>query len=280
MAETTPRAFVCGHPIIHSRSPLIHNHWLKRYGLTGSYERVDVAPEDFAQFIARLAEQGFVGGNVTLPHKEAAAALVAHRDESATIIGAVNTLWFEDGLLCGSNTDAYGFSAYLDQVAPDWKRGRIATVLGAGGASRAIIHALQSNGYRDIRVVNRTLLRATELANRFVGGVTAHGWQAIPELLPDTDLLVNTSTLGMTGKDSADIDLSPLPDKAIVNDIVYVPLKTALLADAERRGLKTVDGLGMLLHQAVPGFERWFGRRPEVTAELHAEAVADLERAA
>jgi len=280
MAETTPRAFVCGHPIIHSRSPLIHNHWLKRYGLTGSYERVDVAPEDFAQFIARLAEQGFVGGNVTLPHKEAAAALVARRDESATIIGAVNTLWFENGLLCGSNTDAYGFSAYLDQVAPDWKRGRIATVLGAGGASRAIIHALQSNGYRDIRVVNRTLLRATELANRFVGGVTAHGWQAIPELLPDTDLLVNTSTLGMTGKDSADIDLSPLPDKAIVNDIVYVPLKTALLADAERRGLKTVDGLGMLLHQAVPGFERWFGRRPEVTAELHAEAVADLERAA
>ena len=280
MAETTPRAFVCGHPIIHSRSPLIHNHWLKRYGLTGSYERVDVAPEDFAQFIARLAEQGFVGGNVTLPHKEAAAALVARRDESATIIGAVNTLWFENGLLCGSNTDAYGFSAYLDQVAPDWKRGRIATVLGAGGASRAIIHALQSNGYRDIRVVNRTLLRATELANRFVGGVTAHGWQAIPELLPDTDLLVNTSTLGMTGKDSADIDLSPLPDKAIVNDIVYVPLKTALLADAERRGLKTVDGLGMLLHQAVPGFECWFGRRPEVTAELHAEAVADLERAA
>lgn len=280
MAETKPRAFVCGHPIVHSRSPLIHNHWLKKYDIAGSYERIDVAPEDFAQFIAGLADRGFAGGNVTLPHKEAAAALVSRRDEPATIIGAVNTLWFEDSVLCGSNSDAYGFSAYLDQAAPDWRQGRVATVLGAGGASRAIVHALQTNGYKDIRIVNRTLPRAIELADHFAGGATAHGWQAIAELLPDTDLLVNTSALGMAGKDSADIDLSPLPDRTIVNDIVYVPLRTPLLADAERRGLKTVDGLGMLLHQAVPGFELWFGRRPEVTAELHAEAVADLEQAA
>ena len=273
------RAFVCGHPIAHSRSPKIHGYWLETYGIAGSYEAIDVAPEDTASFFATLRENGFAGGNVTIPHKEAAFAAAARRDEAAEKIGAVNTLWFEDGLLCGGNTDAAGFAANLDEHAPGWATTGPAVVLGAGGAARAVIQALKERGFTDIRVTNRTVSRAVELADRFGKGVSAH---AAPtrELLGDAGLLVNTTALGMAGKAGADelpADTDRLPDNAIVTDIVYVPLETPLLAAARARGLKTVDGLGMLLHQAVPGFERWFGRRPEVTRELRAMIVADME---
>jgi shikimate dehydrogenase len=278
MDEVT-RAFVCGHPIAHSRSPKIHGHWLKTYGIAGSYEAIDVAPHDAAGFFATLGEDGFAGGNVTIPHKEAAYAAVARRDEAAEKIGAVNTLWFEDGTLVGGNTDAAGFAANLDDHAPGWTKAGPVVVLGAGGAARAVIQALKERGFRDIRVANRTVARAVELADRFGAGVSAHATESVPELLQDAGLLVNTTALGMAGQDDSGataVNVDALPRHAIVTDIVYVPLETPLLAAARRRGLKTVDGLGMLLHQAVPGFERWFGRRPEVTKELRSLIIADM----
>lgn len=275
MAEI--RAFVCGHPIAHSRSPLIHGFWLAEHGIDGSYEKLDVAPLDFATFLRNLPASGYAGGNVTLPHKEAAFAAVHRRDEAAEMIGAVNTLWFESGKLIGGNTDAYGFAAHLSASAPGWKDGEAAIVLGAGGAARAIVHAIQKAGYKRICIVNRTLARAQELSTRFGTGVSAHGWAEIPALLRNADLLVNTSALGMTGQPVLDISLEPLPGSAIISDIVYAPLKTDLLAAAEQRGLKAIDGLGMLLHQAVPGFERWFGVRPSVTEALRSHVLAGGE---
>jgi shikimate dehydrogenase len=281
MAEMA-RAFVCGHPIAHSRSPMIHRYWLRKYGIAGSYEAIDVAQEGAAEFFATLKERGFAGGNVTIPHKEAAFAAATRRDEAAERIGAVNTLWFEDGALCGGNTDAHGFAVNLDDRAPGWTEAGAAVVLGAGGAARAVIHALKERGLTDIRVTNRTLARAVELADRFGPDVSAHPTAATQDLLSDAGLLVNTTALGMAGKDGADeLPANPdaLPRHAIVTDIVYVPLETPLLSAARRRGLKTVDGLGMLLHQAAPGFERWFGRRPEVTDELREMIIADMEKA-
>lgn len=276
MAEMSKRAFVTGHPIKHSRSPKIHGHWLARHGIDGSYEAIDVAPQDFAEFIGTLQANGFQGGNVTIPHKEAAFALAERRDQAADEIGAVNTLWFEDGVLWGGNTDGHGFAANLDDYAPGWANTGPAVVLGAGGASRAVIQALKQRGFGDIRIVNRTLARAQELRDRFGAGVSAHGVAATNELLTDAGLLVNTTALGMVGNEGLAADPALLPDHAIVTDLVYVPLETPLLAAARARGLKTVDGLGMLLNQAVPGFEHWFGVRPQVTAELRAIIVADL----
>ena len=276
MAEATRKAFVTGHPIKHSRSPRIHGHWLAKHGIDGSYQAIDVAPRDFAEFLATLQANGYHGGNVTIPHKEAAFALVDRRDQAAEEIGAVNTLWFEDGGLWGGNTDAHGFAANLDEHAPGWANNGPAVVLGAGGASRAIIHALKQRGVSDIRIVNRTLARAEELRHRFGAGVSAHAMAAADELLGDAGLLVNTTALGMHGNETLSADPTRLPDHAIVTDIVYVPLETPLLAAARARGLRTVDGLGMLLHQAAPGFERWFGIRPRVTAELRSLVVADL----
>lgn len=279
MAETPKRAFVVGHPIAHSRSPKIHGLWLRRYGIDGSYEAIDIAPGDFAAFLASLVERGFAGGNVTIPHKEAAFAAVARRDEAAALIGAVNTLWLEDGVLVGGNTDAYGFAANLDEYAPGWSGNGPAVVLGAGGAARAVIHALKVRGIGDIRIANRTVSRAAELRDRFGAGISAHSLEAVPELLGDAGLIVNTSALGMVGKGGEGLlpaDPALLPAHALVADIVYVPLETPLLAAARQCGLKTVDGLGMLLHQAVPGFEHWFGVRPEVSSDLRALIVADL----
>lgn len=271
-----PRAFVCGHPIAHSRSPKIHGYWLERNGIAGSYEAVDIAPEAFSAFAKSLGAQGFRGGNVTIPHKEAAFALADHRDDAVEAIGAANTLWLEDGELFASNTDAYGFAANLDEHAPDWVRSKAAVVLGAGGSSRAIIHALKSRGIRDIRVVNRTLTRAIELTHHFGTDVTAHETDALREVLGGAGLVVNTTSLGMKGAGNLPADPEVMDDGAIVTDLVYVPLITPFLAAAKRRGLATVDGLGMLLHQAVPGFERWFGVRPQVTTELRALVVADI----
>ncbi|MER8790801.1 shikimate dehydrogenase [Mesorhizobium sp. M0983] len=276
MAEASKKAFVTGHPIGHSRSPKIHGYWLAKYGIDGVYEAIDVAPEAFAEFLQTLQAQGYSGGNVTIPHKEAAFALAARHDDAAEQIGAVNTLWFEDGELWGGNTDAHGFAANLDEYASGWAADGPAVVLGAGGAARAVIHALKQRGVNDIRIVNRTLARAQELRDRFGAGVSAHGMAATGELLEDAGLLVNTSALGMHGNEGLSADPGRLPDRAIVTDIVYVPLETPLLAAASARGLKTVDGLGMLLHQAVPGFERWFGTRPQVTAELRQMIIADI----
>jgi shikimate dehydrogenase len=276
MADATKKAFVTGHPVKHSRSPKIHGHWLARHGIDGSYQAIDVAPENFADFVKTLQANGYLGGNVTIPHKEAAFALAERRDQAAEEIGAVNTLWFEDGVLWGGNTDAHGFAANLDDHAPGWASEGPAVVLGAGGASRAVIHALKERGVADIRIVNRTLARAIELRDRFGAGVSAHGMAVTSELLGDAGLLINTTALGMHGNEGLSADPALLPDHAIVTDIVYVPLETPLLAAARARKLKTVDGLGMLLHQAVPGFERWFGVRPQVTAELRALIVADL----
>jgi len=271
------RAFVCGHPVAHSRSPLIHGHWLETLGIAGTYERVDVAPADIRKFITGLPTSAYVGGNVTIPHKEAAFQTVDRRDGEGDAIGAVNTLWIEDGLVCGGNTDAIGFAANLDDHGVDWRDRGTALILGAGGASRAVVHAILEAGYGRVEIVNRTVARARDVADRFGSRVRAHGNEAIESLMPRADLLVNTTSLGMDGDESVIADVALLPDTAIVTDIVYVPLQTPLLKAASGIGLKTVDGLGMLLHQAVPGFERWFGVRPTVTPGLRQLVIADME---
>lgn len=276
MAENLPRAFVCGHPIKHSRSPMIHGYWLTQYGIEGSYQAVDIAPEDFSSFLKTLRAQGFVGGNLTIPHKEAALKIVDRLDPSASEIGAVNTVWLRDGLLWGANSDYHGFAANLDQCQPGWDKSKIGVILGAGGASRAIIYALQSRGFTDIRVLNRTVSRAQDLADAFGPTVSAHSLADAKVLLADAGLVVNATSVGMQGDEGLPIDPDWLAPETLVSDIVYVPLETPLLAAARQRGLPTVDGLGMLLHQATLGFERWFGVQPVVTEELRALVVADL----
>lgn len=274
------RAFVVGHPIAHSRSPLIHGHWLKMLEIAGTYEPIDIAPENFAEFLKSLQEQGFAGGNVTIPHKEAAFRLADIVTPRAKAIGAANTLVLgADGRLHGDNTDALGFIAHLDRtLGQDWplRGGGNALVLGAGGAARAIVAGLAERGVNAIRIANRTPERAQLLTAIDPSRVVPLPWEAVPNALARTGLLVNTTSLGMKGHAPLEIDLSPLPADAAVADIVYVPLETPLLAQARARDLAAVDGLGMLLHQAVPGFEAWFGRRPEVTPELRAKIVADL----
>lgn len=273
-AERPKRAFVLGYPVAHSRSPLLHGHWLRTLGLDGSYERAEVAPEALAGFFARLPAEGFVGGNVTVPHKVAVIPHVAQLDPAAQAIGAVNTIWTEAGALVGGNTDAAGFLAHLDASAPGWEADE-AVVLGAGGAARAVVYGLRERGVR-VHLVNRTLGAAETLAARFGRGVEAHAMAALPTVLGRGGLLVNATALGMQGKPPLPIDLAPLRRDAIVYDIVYVPLDTALLTEARARGHRTVDGLGMLLHQAVPGFARWFGHTPAVTPELRALIEADV----
>jgi shikimate dehydrogenase len=263
------KAFVTGWPINHSKSPMLHGFWLKQYGIEGSYEAYGVEPENFVQFLKELPKSEFVGGNITIPHKEFAFAKVDQLDEAAKAIGAVNTLWFEDEKLCGGNTDAYGFSANMDQFASEWRDGKKAIVMGAGGAARAVIYAILEAGFEEVHIVNRTLERAQNLANLFGENCKSHPWDDLKGLLFQTDFIVNTTSIGMAGSDASMMpDLSTLPTSAIVTDIVYNPLETPFLKSANALGLKTVDGLGMLLHQAVPGFEKWFGLRPEVTDQL------------
>ncbi|MFD2239175.1 shikimate dehydrogenase [Aureimonas populi] len=277
MTDIAPRAFVTGWPVRHSRSPAIHRFWLDTMGLAGSYEALAVSPQDFPAFLAGLSAAGLAGGNVTIPHKEAAFASVEKRDADARAIGAVNTLWFEAGRLVGGNTDSYGFSANLDERLPGWRNAGEAVVLGAGGAARAVVHALAAAGVGRVRIVNRTLSRAREVAGAFGPAVTAHGVEEEAALLSACDLLVNTrpsAEAGGSGKGVVDLDA--LPDHALVTDIVYVPLETPILASARARGLRAADGLGMLLHQAAPGFERWFGRRPVVDEALRAHILRNL----
>jgi shikimate dehydrogenase len=278
MAKVT-KAFVLGHPITHSRSPLIHNHWIKAFGLNGSYEAIDVAPGALADFLKRVRSGEFAGGNITVPLKEEAFTNVDCLTDTAKSIGAVNTVYMENGKLWGDNTDAYGFSANLVNSAPEWCNAQSALVIGAGGAARAIVKSLIDAGFADITILNRTLARAEELAVQFGVGVIAGALADFAKYAPMADLFVNTSSIGMSGKGEMHFDFSTAKPSALVTDIVYVPLETAFLKSARLAGLKTVDGLGMLLHQAVPGFERWFGARPEVTAELRAMIEANLFKA-
>ena len=269
-------ACVIGWPAEHSRSPLIHNYWIKELGLGAEYRREAVPPERFAAFVRGLAERGYVGANVTVPHKEAALALAAP-DERAQAVGAANTLWYERGTLRATNTDAEGFVANLDACLPDWDRGLdTAMVLGAGGAARSIVFALIGRGVERILVANRSFERAVALREKFGSRVEPRHWEEAPALLAGADLLVNTTTLGMTGQPALSLDLARLPAQAVVADLVYVPLETALLKAARARGLCTADGLVMLLHQAVGGFARWFGVRPRVTQALRALVATDL----
>jgi shikimate dehydrogenase len=272
-----PTACVIGWPIKHSRSPIIHRHWLAQLGIAGDYVRHAVEPENAAAFFAGFASGSFIGCNVTVPHKEVAFASVDQPDAVATALGAVNTVWLENGKLLGSNTDAEGFIANLDQRAPGFDANPgPAIVLGAGGAARAVIWALKARGFAPIHVINRTRDRAEAMADRFGSDIRPAGWEDLPRLLPGATLLVNTTSLGMEGQPPLEIDLAAARDDLLVTDIVYIPLETPLLAAARARGLRTVDGLGMLLHQAVPGFERWFGVRPTVTPELRRLILADM----
>jgi shikimate dehydrogenase len=276
-AATAPRAGVCGWPIAHSRSPLIHQYWLRTLGIEGAYERFAVRPGEFAAFAASIGRDRLMGANVTLPLKEAAFAACERLAADAEGSGAVNTLWREEGDLCGDNTDVAGFLANLNAAAPDWRaEAGTAVVLGAGGGARAIVHALISRGLERVAIVNRTRGRAEALAARFGRRATAAPWRELPQWLERGDLLVNATTLGMAGQGALDIDLKPMKRSAVVADIVYIPLATPLIEAARRRDLRAVEGLGMLLHQAAPGFERWFGARPTVTPELRAVVEADI----
>ncbi|WP_310220842.1 shikimate dehydrogenase [Neorhizobium sp. 2083] len=273
-------AFITGWPVKHSRSPLIHGHWLKQFGIDGSYRAQAVTEADFPAFIQALKDgsSGFRGGNVTIPHKELAFRLADRPDELAEELGASNTLWMEDGLLHATNTDGHGFTANLDDRHPGWDRSGRAVIFGAGGASRAVIQAIRDRGISEIHVVNRTLARAVELADRFGPKVHAHPVEALAEVMSGAGLFINTTSLGMEGGEVPEIDFSPLASGAVVTDIIYVPLKTPLLAQAEAQGFPIVDGLGMLLHQAVPGFEKWFGRRPVVDNVLRDLVISDMEK--
>lgn len=272
------KAFVIGHPIKHSRSPLIHGSWIAEHGIEGSYEAIDVAPEDLPAFVARLRQGEFVGGNVTIPHKEAVFALCDSVDPLATTIGAANTLVRQsDGAIHGFNTDYMGFLGNLEQNAPGWARGlERAIVLGAGGAARAILVALREQGVPQIVLLNRTTEKAEALAREIPGPFVPGALADYARYAPGAGLVVNTTSIGMHDTRFDALDLGLLPAAALVTDIVYVPLVTPLLADARARGLRTVDGLGMLLHQAIPGFEAWFGVRPEVTPMLRANIEATL----
>ena len=274
------KACVIGWPITHSRSPLIHGYWLKKYGIDGSYTKQAVSSEDLVPFLLALAADGYAGCNVTVPHKEAAFAAAAIKDPSAEAVGAANTIWVENGKLGCTNTDTYGFMTNLAHRAPNWKaRNGPVTILGAGGAARAIVYGFLDAGVKDLRVFNRSLVRAHDLARHFGPCVTAHAWDDFKNASRDASVVVNTTTLGMAGHGDLDVSLSHLQADCIIADIVYVPLETAFLNGARARGLTAVGGLGMLLHQAVPGFEKWFGIRPEVTDELYQLIARDIGEA-
>ena len=261
-----PLAGVLGHPIAHSRSPALHGYWLNRYGLKGHYIPIDVAPLDLAEMVRLLPRLGFVGVNVTIPHKEAILQVADIVTDRAALIGAANTLIFrKDGKIHADNTDGSGFMANLRQNAPDWDpKAAPAAVFGAGGAARAVIAALIEVGVPEIRLTNRTRPRAEALRADFGTRITVHDWVQAGNMIEDCATVVNTTSLGMTGKPEFRVPLDALHPRALVTDLVYNPLKTPFLLTAEAMGCRTVDGLGMLLHQAAPGFERWFGRRPEV----------------
>lgn len=275
------KACVVGWPVEHSRSPLIHRYWLRVHGIAGSYTAEAVPPDSLGEFLKSLGQRGCSGCNVTLPHKEAAFAAAAERDASAVAVGAANTLWLEAGRLCAANTDTYGFMTYLTQTVPDWASAdRPVAIFGAGGAARAIVHGFLEAGVEEIRLFNRTRERAERLARAFGnrrGRIKVLDFPTGGGAAADACVVVNTTSLGMNGIGCLDLDLAQFDDRTVVADTVYVPLETALLRSARLHGLRAVDGLGMLLHQAVPGFAKWFGIRPEVTDELRSLVAADIE---
>ena len=270
-------AGVIGWPVAHSRSPLLHGFWLRQHGIAGAYLPFPVQPGRVETALRGLAALGFAGCNVTVPHKEAALAAVDRAGDLARRIGAANLVVVQpDGSLEGRNTDAYGFVENLRQMQPGWQAARgPAVVLGAGGSARAVVAALADEGAPDIRLLNRTRDRAEQL-QALGGAVRTLDWERRAAALEGAALLVNTTSLGLRGQPSLDLDLAALPADAVVADLVYVPLETPLLAAARARGNKVADGLGMLLHQAVPSFAAWFGVTPEVTAELRAAVAATL----
>lgn len=258
------KACVIGYPLSHSLSPKLHGYWLKQYHIEGSYEARQTKPEDFETTVLSLRDQGWRGFNLTIPYKESILALLDDVDETASAIGAVNTVIIDRNTLVGSNTDAYGFMANIKQHAPLAKK-RKAVILGAGGAARAVCQALMAEGFEDIIVANRTRQKALALVHHFRDMPRVVSWDERSAALENTDLLVNTTSLGLQGSPPLEMDLRLLPGQAIVSDIVYAPLDTPLLQAARKRGNVAVDGLGMLIHQGVPAFEAWFGVRPEVT---------------
>lgn len=261
-----PLAGVIGSPVAHSLSPRLHAHWLARYGLRGHYVPLDVGQADLAEVIRILPRMGFVGLNVTIPHKESVLKLADIVTDRASLIGAANTLIYrKDGKLHADNTDGYGFLANLRQQAPEWHAGAgPVALLGAGGAARAVIVALLEAGVPEIRIANRTRARSEVLRSEFGARLVVYDWVEAGQMVAGATTLVNTTALGMTGKPELRLPLEALDRNAIVCDLVYAPLRTGLLEEAAARGCSTLDGLGMLLHQAAPGFERWFGRRPDV----------------
>ena len=275
MSKDHKAVCVIAWPAGHSRSPLIHNYWIKQHKLDAEYRREAVPPDKFAAFVENLRGNGYVGANITVPHKEAALAL-SEPDDRARAVGAANTLWYDDDTLRSTNTDVEGFLANLDVAAPGWDRGlETAVVLGAGGGARAVVFALLQREVGRVYVINRTRDRAQALKKKFGARVHLAGWNETTGLLGGAGILVNTTTLGMVGQPPLEINLR-CPASLVVADLVYAPLETGLLASARARGLRTADGLGMLLHQAVRGFQLWFGVRPEVTPELRAMVEADL----
>lgn len=269
------RAGVIGHPIKHSKSPLIHNHWIAEHGLQGEYTAIDIAPENLKEGVQKLIDNGFAGFNVTVPHKQEIFKLCENVDGKAKTIGAVNTVVVKNGTLHGTNTDAFGFMQNVHQSAfgLDFVH-RPSVVLGAGGAARAIVYGLIEAGARQIIVTNRTEEKAKEIAAMNPDIVSVVSWSAREKMLRDAGFLVNTTSLGMVGKDALEIDLALLPNDAVVSDIVYAPLETDLLLQAKARGNQIVTGIGMLLHQARPAFEKWFGVLPEVTEALEKKVLA------
>ncbi|MCL4765709.1 MAG: shikimate dehydrogenase [Hyphomicrobiaceae bacterium] len=277
-STATRAACVIGWPAKHSRSPKMHGWWLKHYGIDGDYRIEEVPPEDFPAFVGNLRGNGYVGANITLPHKEAAFALT-EPDERARAIGAANTLWYDNGVLRSTNTDVEGFIGALDASAPGWdKSGRHAVVIGAGGAGRAVVWGLLERGITRIHVVNRTYDRAVAMAERYGDRVVPGRWEDRNALIAGAGLAANATSLGFKGNPDLDVDLSSMAPGAVVADINYIPLETPLLASARRLGLKTSDGLDMLLYQAGRGFELWFGVRPQVTPELRELLASDLPK--
>ncbi|MGI9522071.1 MAG: shikimate dehydrogenase [Hyphomicrobiaceae bacterium] len=277
MSETQRAACVIGYPAKHSRSPKLHRYWIEQYHLNADYRAEEIAPEHVEEFISNLSAHGYVGANITMPHKDIALAL-SQPDTRAKAVGAANTLWLEDGILRSTNTDVEGFLGALDAKSPGWdRRTSKAVVLGAGGAARAVVYGLIEREINSIHVVNRTTEKAEALRDRFGPSVHTATWNEVPQLLDGAHLLANATSLGMDGQPALKIDIGSMAKNAIVSDIVYVPLTTPLLEQAKARGLAISNGLDMLLYQAVRGFELWFGKRPEVTEEQYNLLARDIE---
>jgi shikimate dehydrogenase len=265
------KAFVVGWPIEHSLSPLIHRFWLQQNNLAGDYEKIAVHPDDIESFLRTAAQKGYVGGNVTIPHKAAAFKVATRLDPIAERLKVANTLVFEDDEIIASNTDPVGFLGNLDQNAPGWDQGSVsktALLLGAGGAARSVALALHQRGF-DLVITNRTVSRAREMISSLVLTADVKSLEQLNQLVPHADLIVNTTSLGMTGQPPLDIDLSAATRQPLITDIVYSPLKTPLIQAGKDAGFPVVTGLGMLLHQAVPGFQAWFGGQAPVSEELN-----------